>query len=410
MGRLTALAAERLDADGMHADGEGLYLQIDGGVKSWIFRYRSPTKRTERYMGLGRYGQREGELGLAKAREAADRARALRRQGVDPIDQRRVQAIERTTLLTPPTFGAFADNYISTMRPSWHNEKHAAQWVSTMRDHAAPIRGKAIDTIDTEMVLTVLQPVWDHIPETARRVRCRIEAILDAAKAKGHRTGDNPARWRGHLQHLLPKSKRLTRGHHAAMDYRVIAEFVGQLRAQEGIAARALEFLLLTSTRTTETLLANWLEIDLEERIWTLPPARTKQNREHRIPLPASAIAILREMTKIRSNDFVFPGWKKEQPLSNMAMSKVLQRMGRNEVTVHGFRSTFKDWAADCTSYSNEVSEMALGHKVSDKVEAAYRRGELLEKRRRLADDWAMFCATPWTYGKVIPIGARQAK
>lgn len=406
--RLSALKVERLTDDGMHADGGGLYLQIDGGAKSWIFRFRSPVKRSERYMGLGRYGQRADELNLAAARGAAERARALCRQGIDPIEQKR-GAEPVIAAPAKPLFGEFADSYIEIMRPSWHNEKHAAQWVSTMRDHASSIRSTPVDQIDTDMVLNVLRPIWAEVPETARRVRCRIEAILDAAKAKQHRTGENPARWRGHLQHLLPKPKRLTRGHHAALDYRDAGDFMVQLRAQSGIAARALEFLVLTCTRTSETLLAKWSEIDMESKIWTIPPVRTKQKREQRIPLSAAALAVVNEMGAIRSCDFIFPGWKKGAPFSNMAMASVLQRMGRDSVTVHGFRSTFKDWCSDCTNHPNEVSEMALGHKVSDKVEAAYRRGELLQKRRQLAEDWARFCSTPWATATVIPIGERRS-
>jgi integrase len=289
------------------------------------------------------------------------------------------------------------------MRPSWRNEKHAAQWEMTLRDYAAPLRRLPVDKITTDDVLSVLKPLWNAKPETASRLRGRIERVLDAAKAKGLRSGENPARWRGHLDQLLPKRQRLTRGHHAAMPYADVPSFMGDLRSRQATSALALEFAILTAARSGEVLGARWDEFDVERAVWIVPAGRMKAGREHRVPLSRRALQIVKELHKTRTNEFVFPGEKAGRPLSGMALEMVLRRMRVEDATVHGFRSSFRDWAAECTSSANEVCEAALAHVIENKAEAAYRRGDLFEKRRRLMDAWALYCTTP-KMGKVVPI------
>jgi integrase len=284
---------------------------------------------------------------------------------------------------------------IEAMRPSWRNSKHAAQWEMTLRSYAGPLRRLPVDTITTEDVLSVLKPLWIEKPETASRLRGRIERVLDAAKAQGLRTGENPARWRGHLDQLLPKRQRLTRGHHAAMNYAEVPTFMGDLRARQATAALALEFTVLTAARSGEVLRARWEEFDLDRAVWTIPANRMKAGREHRVPLSKRALKIVQAMDDDRGNDFVFGGQKAGKPLSVMALDMVLRRMNVEAATVHGFRSAFRDWAAECTSFSNEVCEAALAHVIGNKAEAAYRRGDLFEKRRKLMDAWAVYCAAP---------------
>jgi integrase len=281
------------------------------------------------------------------------------------------------------------------MRPSWRNPKHAAQWEMTLRVYAAPLRGLPVGTITTEDVLGVLKPLWHQKPETASRLRGRLERVLDAAKAQGLRSGENTARWRGHLDQLLPKRQRLTRGHHAAMRYMDIPAFMPKLRARQSIAALTLEFAILTAARSGEVLGARWEEFDLDGGVWTVPAARMKGARQHRVPLSRPALKVLDVMQKCRNGDFVFPGQKPNIPLSVMAMQMVLRRMRVEDVTVHGFRSAFRDWAAECTNYPNEVCEAALAHVIENKAEAAYRRGDLFDKRRKLMERWAAYCAAP---------------
>jgi integrase len=287
------------------------------------------------------------------------------------------------------------------MRPSWRNGKHAAQWEMTLGQYAAPLRRLPAHAITTNDLLSVLKPLWNEKPETASRLRGRIERVLDAAKAQGLRSGENPARWRGHLDQLLPKRQRLTRGHHAAMSYADVPAFMANLQTRQATAALALEFAILTAARSGEVLGARWNEFDLECAVWTVPAARMKAGREHRVPLSRPALKIVKVMREARDSDFVFPGQVTGKSLSVMALEMVLRRMNADNVTVHGFRSTFRDWSAECTNFTNEVCEAALAHVIENKAEAAYRRGDLFEKRRKLMDAWAVYCAAP-KRGKVV--------
>jgi integrase len=397
VGKLTALKVGRGLPAGMYADGAGLYLQVTGsGAKSWIYRFSLRGKPRE--MGLGSLVA----VSLADARAKAAACRALRQDGMDPIEARRAQhaqaALDAAKAIT---FKEAAERYIATHRAGWKAAKHAGLWENTLATYAYPVIGKvSAQAVDTALVLKILEPIWNTKPETAGRVRGRVEAIMDWAKSRGLRQGENPARWRGHLQYQLPARSKVRRvKHHAALPYAELSEFMVALREQEGIGARALEFTILTAARTGEIIGATKDEADAAEKLWTVPAVRMKAGREHRVPLSSRALVILKEMTAPRNGEhtFVFPGGKRGKPLSNMAMAQVLKRMDRDGITVHGFRSTFRDWAAECTNYPNEVVEMALAHSVSDKVEAAYRRGDLFEKRRHLMADWAAYCNTPKT-------------
>jgi len=338
-------------------------------------------------MGLG--SAAKGGVPLAKARERAAGARALLHDGINPLEERR--AADRAALGIP-TFGEFADQYVEAMRPSWRNAKHAAQWAMTLERYAEPIRNHPIDTIDTESVLEVLKPLWQRVPETAERLRGRIENVLHAAKARGYHSGENPATWRGHLDQLLPKCQRLTRGHHAALGYDKLPEFMGKLRARESLASLALEFAILTACRSGEVLGARWDEFDPERAEWIIPTARMKSGKPHRAPLSARAVAIIESLAETRDGEFVFPGGKPGKPLSSMAMAMQLRRMKEGGITVHGFRSAFRDWAAETTSFPHEVCEMALAHVIANKAEAAYRCGDLFDRRRELVEAWASYC------------------
>jgi integrase len=369
---------------GYHLDGQGLYLCVSSALaRSWVFRFSWQRRRPE--MGLGSYD--EG-VSLADARAARDEARRVLRSGRNPIEAKR----EAGRVVAKPTFGEIADALLETKASEWRNEKHREQWRLALVETAAALRSRRVDEIDTEAVLAVLKPLWTEKPETASRVRGRIEAVLDAATAQGHRTGDNPARWRGHLSHLLPKRAKLSRGHHAAMAYMDVPAFVARLRKDENTAARALEFCLLTAARSGEVYGARWPEIDLAEKVWTIPAERMKAGRAHRIPLCDRALAILEAVKPLRAGAFVFPSRRRDRPLSHVAMAKVLDRLGVEGATVHGFRSSFRDWAGNETHYPREVAEAALAHVVGDKAEQAYRRGDALEKRRALMKDWAAHC------------------
>jgi integrase len=282
-----------------------------------------------------------------------------------------------------------------------------AQWKTTLETYAACLRSRSVDGINTDDVLRVLKPIWTTKPETASRLRGRIEKILDAAKAKGFREGENPARWRGHLDHLLPKPLKLVRGHHAAMPYEEVAALIEKLRSREGTAALALEFCILTAARSGEVLGAQWSEIDLNKKIWTVPANRMKAGREHRVPLAGRAISILKQMEKTKTGEFVFPGQARDRPLSNMVLSMMLRRMKIEGVTVHGFRSSFRDWAGNVSSFPREVTETALAHIIGDKAEQAYRRSDALEKRRKMMEAWTSFCE-PKMRGNIVPIGKRK--
>jgi integrase len=380
--RLNARLVATITKCGRHADGGGLYLSISpNGGRRWVFLYRWHGKPTEIGFGSAR------DVSLARARELAGQARARLAEGINPKEARRSSA--------GASFGECADRVIEAMRPSWRNAKHAAQWEMTLREYAAPLRRLPADKVTTDDVLSVLKPLWHDKPETASRLRGRIERVLDAAKAQGLRSGENPARWRGHLDQLLPKRQQLTRGHHAAMDYADLPAFVENLRAREGNAARALEFAILTAARSGEVLGARWAEFDLNRGIWTVPAMRMKAGREHRVPLSRNALNLVKAMHDNRDGDFVFAGQKRGNPLSVMALEMVLRRMKIENATVHGFRSAFRDWAAECTNFPNEVCEAALAHVIENKAEAAYRRGDLFEKRRKLMEAWSAYCTTP---------------
>ena len=363
---------------GRHSDGRGLMLLVKAsGARSWVLRYQLKGRRRD--MGLGPYP----EVTLAEARRKALEARHLLVDGVDPLT-----VVPKRAL----TFRQAAIDLIENKRAGWRNAKHAAQWSSTIETYANPVLGDVeIAAIDTAHVLSVLQPIWRAKPETASRLRQRIEAVLDFATSKGLRDGSNPARWRGHLQNVLPKSSAVRRvQHHAALDWREMPEFVAALARRNGISARALQFLILTAARSGEMRGMRWGEIDLKARIWTVPPTRMKAAKEHRVPLTDGAVGLLG--TPRTPDALVFPSpTHLDRPLSDMTLAAVLKKMARTGITVHGFRSTFRDWAGETTNFPREVIEAALAHRLKDKAEAAYARGDLFTKRRTLMEAWEAF-------------------
>lgn len=392
VGRMSALAVARKSQKGTYADGGGLYLQVTAnGTRSWLFRYMLHSRARE--MGLGPLHT----VSLAEARAKAADCRRMRLEGIDPIDARNARRdAVRLDAAKAMTFKECASAYIETHRAGWKNAKHADQWRSTIDTYSGPVFGDLpIKAVDTGLVMKVLEPIWAAKAETASRIRGRIEAVLDWATVRGYRQGENPARWRGHLDKLLPNRSKVRKvAHHPALPFGKIADFTMALHMQEGTAAQALEFLILTAARTGEVIGARWDEIDLAEEIWTVPSNRIKAGREHRVPLSATAMTILQRLRNEKDKEgFVFVGSKPGRPLSNMALLALLKRMKRSDLTTHGFRSTFRDWVAECTHHPSEVAEMALAHIVRDKVEAAYRRGDLFERRRTMMNDWAEFCA-----------------
>ncbi len=406
--KFSAKAVEALSKPGRHSDGGGLYLKVlPDGRRQWVFMYRWQGKQKE--MGLGAFlpvnamkGQRYEFVTLAEARQKATDARAAIAQGVDPMQARNKAS-------GVPLFGEFADALIDDLASGFRNEKHLAQWRMTLGDtYCKTIRNKPVDQITTADVLEVLKPVWQKKAETASRIRGRIERVLNAAKAKGYRSGENPAAWRGHLANLLPKRQKLQRGHHAAMPFEDVPAFLAGLRGRPATAARALEFAILTAARSGEVYGAMWSEIDLKAQVWTVPATRMKAGRDHRVPLTPRAVAILEEMEKLGSEPdaYVFPGQKRERPLSNMAMDMILRRM-KVDVTVHGFRSSFRDWAGEVSTFPREVAEAALAHVVGDETERAYRRGDALAKRRKMMEAWANYCEPK---GKNVVAFKRSAK
>jgi integrase len=405
--RLSAVKVANLKQRGMYADGGGLYLQVSqNGTRSWIFRFKQSGR--SRDMGLGSLTA----VSLATAREIAADCRRKRSAGLDPIETRKADRRQaQVAAARSMTFDQCRDAFIEAQRAGWRNAKHRAQWTNSLAAYVTPIFGSLpIQRIDVDLVVKALGPIWSTKPETGARVRGRIERILDWAKVRGFRQGENPARWRGHLDVLLPaRSKVRQVEHHAALPYSEIDTFMAALRTREGLAARALEFAILTAARTGEVLGARWDEVDLEAKVWTLPASRMKGGREHRVPLSRAAVALLKNMQTVHPNDLVFPGDRRGKPLSNMSMLMTLRRMGRNDLTAHGFRSTFRDWAAECTNFPAEVAEAALAHVIGDKVEAAYRRGDLFEKRRRLMDAWAAYCQTALGTGRTV-ISLKRAK
>lgn len=379
--KLTDTECKAASKPGMLGDGGGLYLHVKpSGAKSWAFIWKQDGKRNE--MGLGSYPA----VKLAKARGMATEHRQAVAEGRNPIIERKKEAV--------PTFGECCDKFLASMEGQWRNEKHRAQWRMTLNEYAKQIQSKQVSEIATDDVLKVLSPIWQEKPETASRLRGRIERVLDFAKVRGWRSGENPALWRGHLKSILPARQRLTRGHHAAMPYRDIPAFMAQLPGKEAMAARALEFLILTAARSGEVLGATWAEFDLEKALWTVPATRMKAGREHRVPLSAKALAIVKALHETRISDFVFPGQREEKPLSNMAFEMLMRRMNAGAFTVHGFRSAFRDWAGDETHFPRDVAEQALAHRVGDATERAYRRADALEKRRKLMEAWAKYIAT----------------
>jgi integrase len=389
--RLSAVKITNTKTRGMYADGGGLYLQVSkNGSRSWIFRFKQNGR--VRGMGLGSLAT----IGLAKARELAVECRRRHLSGMDPIETRKVERREaQLAAARSLTFDQCRDTFIGAHKASWRNAKHKAQWTNSLTTYVTPVFGSLpIQSVDVALVMKTLEPIWSTKPETAARVRGRIERILDWAKVRGFRAGENPARWRGHLDVLLPARNKVRQvGHHAALPYSEIGAFMAALRDRQGTATRALEFAILTAARTSEVLGAGLEEINLQGRVWTVPPDRMKAGREHRVPLSRDAVALLKKV-RGSAEGLVFPGERRGKPLSNMATLMVLRRMGRTDLTAHGFRSTFRDWAAECTSFPREVAEAALAHVVGDKVEAAYRRGDLFEKRRRLMEAWARHCVS----------------
>lgn len=391
--RLSARTLSSITENGRHADGGGLYLSVSAnGGRRWVFLYRWHGKPTEIGFGSAR------NVSLARARQLAALARTSLSERISPKEARRQQET--------PTFGECADQLIEAMRSSWRNDKHAAQWEMTLRKYAAPLLRLRVNEITTDDVLAVLKPLWIEKAETASRLRGRIERVIDAAKARGQRSGENPARWRGHLDQLLPKRQKNTRTHFTALKYADTPDFIGQLRLRQGTAALALEFAILTAARSGEVLGARWSEFDFERGVWTVPASRMKASREHRVPLSQRALEIAKLQHEGSSGDLVFAGQKPDNPLSTAALERVLERMKVNNATVHGFRSTFRDWSADCTNFQNEVCEAALAHTIQNKAEAAYRRGDLFEKRQKLMEAWAVFCGTPIA-DKVVAFGSK---
>ena len=380
---------------GRYADGGGLYLQVsENGAKSWLFRYMMNNK--SRQMGLGS----ARTFSLPEAREKATECRKLVYEGIDPIEHRKLaRGLALAETKKAMTFRECAEQYISAHSAGWTNLKHAKQWTSTLKNYAYPVFGDLpVQVIDTGMVMKVLEPIWTTKTETASRVRGRIEAILDWASVRKYREGENPARLKGHLDKLLPQRSKVQKvKHHPALPYDQIGDFMEKLGGQEGVAAKGLELKILTATRTGEVIGAKWDEIDLDQAVWTIPADRMKGGSEHRVPLSGTALNVLSQIKTVRVSDYVFPGGKKNSPLSNMAFNQLLKRMNipKDVAVPHGFRSTFRDWAAERTGVQNEVAEMALAHTVSSKVEAAYRRGDLFEKRRRLMEAWAEYCSSP---------------
>jgi integrase len=398
--KLSARAVANANKPGLYGDGGGLYLQVsNNGSKSWLFRFKVAGR--SRYMGLGSLNT----VSLAKARELAGECRRLRLQGVDPIEHRNgARAAARLEAAKGMSFDQCRDAFVAAHKVGWRNAKHRSQWVNTLSTYASPILGKLpVHSIDVALVTKVLEPIWITKPETASRLRGRIERILDWAKARGFRTGENPARWRGHLDHLLPARSKVRKvRHHPALPFGEIPAFMADLRERNGVAARALEFTVLTAGRTGEVLCAKWDEIDLGLRMWTIPADRMKSYREHRVPLCDEASSVLEQTKAVRSSEFVFPGHRHGKPLSNMALLMTLRRMGCSDLTTHGFRATFKTWASERTTFPREVVEAALAHVIGEKTEAAYQRGDFSHKRRKLMEAWGRYCASPTGVGDVV--------
>lgn len=399
---LSALEVSRLTKPGRFAVGvvDGLHLEVfSSGARSWLLRIMVGGKRCD--MGLGGYPS----VTLAQAREDARAMRAKVRAGINPLEEaKEAKSALKASLAAALTFQQSAERYIEAHKAGWSNEKHIKQWTSTLTTYAYPKIGNVlVRDVELPQVLAVLEPIWQTKTETASRLRGRIESVLDWATARNYRQGLNPARWKGHLDKLLPKPSKVAKvEHHDALPVSDVGAFMVELRKHEGIGAKALEFAILTAARSGEVRGATWSEIDLEAKTWIIPGARMKAGNEHRVPLPEAAVALLKSLPRIGGSDLVFVAPRGGQ-LSDMTLSAVIRRMEAPCVP-HGFRSTFRDWAAERTNYPRDLAEMALAHTITNKVEAAYRRGDMFEKRRRIMDDWAKFCDTVETKGDVIPL------
>ncbi len=402
LNRLSANKVNNLTERGYYADGGGLYFRVsEFNTRLWAFRYTRAGKARE--MGLGPYP----DVTLKEARERASESRKLLRDDIDPIDRRQaarsVMAAAREAALT---FEQCAAAYIAVKEHEWKNAKHGDQWRNTLAAYAYPVIGPLLaHHVEQAHILRILEPIWTIKTETASRLRGRIESVLDYATARGYRKGDNPARWRGHLDKLLATPSKVAKvEHHAALPYVEVGAFMADLRQQAGMGARALEFAIITAARSGEVRGATWAEVDMDKAVWNIPSDRMKAGREHRIPLSDTAVELLRALPRIDGSEMLFPNTKGAE-LSDMTLTAVLRRMGR-PVTAHGFRSTFRDWAGETTAYPREVIEHALAHQLKDKAEAAYARGTLFDKRRRLMADWAKFCGTVATAASVTPINS----
>ena len=402
MGKLTALEVKAAGA-GHHGDGDGLWLQVTStGAKTWVYRFTLAGKAREMGLGPGHI------VSLAQARVLATECRRQRYAGIDPIEARRAKrGADDAARVRAMTFDQCAEAYVAAQEAGWRNAKHRAQWVATLATYASPVFGKLpVHEVDQALVLAALEPIWLTKNETAVRLRGRIEHVLDYATSRGLRTGENPARWKGHLKlHLARPSKVAPVMHHPALPYAELGGFMAELRELEGTGPRCLEFTILTAARTGETTGAEWSEINLEGGTWTVPGSRMKAGRDHRVPLSLDAIALLQALPRPDGVRWVFPGRSTGKAMSNMAMLKLLKRMGRGDLTVHGFRSTFRDWATEISNFPHEMAELALAHTIRDKVEAAYRRGDAIEKRRAMMTAWADYAGhKPDSAGVVVPM------
>jgi integrase len=394
IGKLTPAKVKHANKHGLYGDGGGLWLHVGPtGGKSWLYRYMLRGKARE--MGLGPLHT----IGLADARERATAARKMCLDGVDPLELRNADKAQHAAKAAAAvTFRRAAEAYIEAHRAGWRNAEHSRQWPATLQAHVYPVVGNlSVAAISTAHVTNILTPIWNGKTETAARVRGRIEAVLDYAKVHGWRTGENPARWKGHLENVLPARGKVQAVRHLpALPWREIGAFMAELAQQRGIVALALQFAILTAARTGEVIDAQWSEVDVHAAVWTVPPARMKGGKEHRAPLSDAALAVLHEAAMLRQGTAgeaaVFPGSRPGKGVGDAAMRKLLGGMGRGDLTVHGFRSTFRDWAAE-TGQPNDIAEAALAHALGSKVQAAYQRGDLLERRRKLMASWAAFCA-----------------
>ncbi|NDB69264.1 MAG: site-specific integrase [Methylocystaceae bacterium] len=386
-GKLTARKVETAKP-GRYSDGGGLWLVVSKTLaKKWVYRFTISGKVSE--TGLGGYPT----VSLTEARELAAEARKLSSAGVSPVVAKREAKAAAIKAIKPP-FGKIADDLIAAKSSEWRNDKHKAQWQTTLKKYCTPIWSKPVDEIETADVLAILTPLWKRTPETASRLRGRIEAVLNAAKVQGYRTGENPAAWRGHLAHIFPKREKISlRRHHTAMAYEEIPALIARLSQEKTMAARALEIAILTASRTGEVLGAKWAEINLQTKVWEIPARRMKAGVLHRVPLSESVIQHLEKLKVVRVDDFVFPGKKAKRPLANNSMLVLLRAIGiePEKATVHGFRSTFRDWCGNETHFPREIAEAAIAHTIQG-VEAAYRRSDALEKRRALMQAWAQYC------------------